>query len=231
MFLSLIAAATCPDTLFHNQGIVDSTFLIKAVDNVTSTDVCCALCADTPKCTAWTLQDQGAKQCRMTNCPMKHKASNVVSGLSNRPVDPACQPTPAPTAPPVPPPFPDYCTTGAGKGKCRNVLYFIADDMRADWGTYGLPTKTPNLDALATEGLLFDHAYCQISVCAPSRMSFMTSRRPDRSGIWNFIDTVTKDTQACPGHFKDHGYITLGLGKVRWLGGGGWGGGVGLLMG
>lgn len=38
---------------------------------------------------------------------------------------------------------------------------------------------TPNLDALAKKSVLFEHAYCQISVCAPSRMSFMTGRRPD----------------------------------------------------
>ena len=34
-------------------------------------------------------------------------------------------------------PFPKYCSSG-GK-KCLNVLYFVADDMRSDWGTYGPP--------------------------------------------------------------------------------------------
>eukprot|EP01062_Namystynia_karyoxenos_P005426 TRINITY_DN118_c1_g1_i1.p1 TRINITY_DN118_c1_g1~~TRINITY_DN118_c1_g1_i1.p1 ORF type:complete len:499 (+),score=105.87 TRINITY_DN118_c1_g1_i1:74-1570(+) len=99
-------------------------------------------------------------------------------------------------------------------GRCRNVLYILSDDMRADLGAYGLPVRTPALDSLAKEGLLFRHAYCQISVCAPSRMSFMTGMRPDTNRVWNFIDTVPKSTQATPGYFRDHGYLTLGLGKT-----------------
>ena len=44
---------------------------------------------------------------------------------------------------------PDY---RQGKGKaCHNVLYFVADDMRSDWGVFGLQTKTPNLDKLAAK--------------------------------------------------------------------------------
>ena len=64
-----------------------------------------------------------------------------------------------------------YNNNGGGK---KNVLYILADDMRADWGMYGLPVHTPNLDKLATESLRFQHAFCQISVCSPSRQSFMT---------------------------------------------------------
>ena len=60
--------------------------------------------------------------------------------------------------------------------------------MRADWGAYGLPVHTPHLDELAKDSLLFTHAFCQMSVCSPSRQSFMTSRRPDTFGVWNFID-------------------------------------------
>ena len=98
--------------------------------------------------------------------------------------------------------------------KRKNVLYMLADDMRADWGSYGLPVHTPNLDRLVEEGLRFDHAYCQISVCSPSRQSFMTSRRPDTNKVWNFIDANPLTTQAIPGYFRDHGYLSLGLGKT-----------------
>lgn len=86
--------------------------------------------------------------------------------------------------------------------------------MRADWGSYGLPVHTPNLDKLVSEGLKFEHAYCQISVCSPSRQSFMTSRRPDTNKVWNFIDANPLNTQAIPGHFRDYGYLSLGLGKT-----------------
>ena len=58
-----------------------------------------------------------------------------------------------------------------------------SQDMRADWGAYGLPVHTPHLDALAATSLRFQHAYCQLSVCSPSRQSFMTSKRPDTNQV------------------------------------------------
>ena len=58
---------------------------------------------------------------------------------------------------------------------------------------------TPHLDALAQDALLFDFAFCQMSVCSPSRQSFMTSRRPDTHQVWNFIDANPLNTTATPG--------------------------------
>ena len=118
----------------------------------------------------------------------------------------------------------------AGVGRARplcwapplNVLYILSDDMRADLGSYGLPTVTPHLDALAAGGLRFAHAFCQMSVCSPSRQSFLTSRRPDRSQVWNFIDANPLSTAALPGHFRDNGYLTLGLGKTFHEAAGAW---------
>ena len=96
-----------------------------------------------------------------------------------------------------------------------NVLYILSDDMRADLGSYGIHSAhTPNLDALASRSLVLERAYCQIAVCSPSRQSFLTSLRPDTHGVWNFIDANPKTVQATPGHFRDHGYLTLGLGKI-----------------
>ena len=97
-----------------------------------------------------------------------------------------------------------------------NVLYLLSDDMRADVGAYGISSvvHTPNLNRLASSSLLFQHAYSQISVCSPSRQSFMTGLRPDTNKVFNFIDSNPLDTQAIPGHFRNHGYLTLGLGKT-----------------
>eukprot|EP00656_Telonema_subtile_P036124 TRINITY_DN40092_c0_g1_i1.p1 TRINITY_DN40092_c0_g1~~TRINITY_DN40092_c0_g1_i1.p1 ORF type:complete len:459 (+),score=126.85 TRINITY_DN40092_c0_g1_i1:86-1462(+) len=81
---------------------------------------------------------------------------------------------------------------------------------------------TPNLDQLAKTALRFEYAYCQMSVCSPSRQSFMTSRRPDKSQVWNFIDANPLDSPAVPGHFKDAGYLTLGLGKTFHEANGAW---------
>jgi len=113
-------------------------------------------------------------------------------------------------------------SAAAGATPRFNVLYLLSDDMRADLGSYGLPTVTPHLDALAASGLRFRHAFCQVSVCSPSRQSFLTGRRPDRSKVWNFIDANPLDARATPRLFRDAGYLALGAGKGFHEAGGCW---------
>jgi hypothetical protein len=63
-------------------------------------------------------------------------------------------------------------------------------DMRPQLKTYGHEwMKTPNLDALAASGLQFDFAYTQFAYCAPSRNSFLSGRRPERTRALNFLST------------------------------------------
>ena len=174
-------------------------------------DACCALCAADAKCAAWTYHATERHSCYLSDAVDCRRVAGAVAGCKPpcKHSGPPSPPSPPPPGPPPPVPFPNFCK---GKGvKCKNILYFVADDMRSDWGTYGLPVVTPNLDALAKKAMLFEHAYCQISVCAPSRMSFMTSKRPDTNRVWNFIDTNPVSTQATPGHFRDHGYVSYPL--------------------
>ena len=52
-----------------------------------------------------------------------------------------------------------------------NVLFLICDDLNCDLSSYGHPhVKAPNLDRLARRGVQFNRAYCQYSVCGPSRI-------------------------------------------------------------
>lgn len=99
-----------------------------------------------------------------------------------------------------------------------NVLYLMADDMRPQLGAYGQPLmKTPNLDALAAESLVFDAAYTQFAYCAPSRASFLTGRRPERTGILNFLHSFREqhpNWTALPEFFKNAGYFTTSAGKL-----------------
>jgi hypothetical protein len=48
--------------------------------------------------------------------------------------------------------------------------------------------KTPNMQKLADTGTVFERAYCQQTVCSPSRMSFTTGRRPESTKAWNFLN-------------------------------------------
>lgn len=62
--------------------------------------------------------------------------------------------------------------------KIKNVLFIVVDDLKASViGAYGDKVcKTPNMDKLAKEGIVFNNAYCQGPVCYASRASFMFSR-------------------------------------------------------
>ena len=75
-------------------------------------------------------------------------------------------------------------------GKVRNILFVMADQLRADYlSCYGHPhLETPNLDGLARRGVRFERAYVQSPVCGPSRMSFYTGRTAFSHGAtWNFV--------------------------------------------
>ena len=55
-----------------------------------------------------------------------------------------------------------------------NIIWLMAEDMGLDLGCYGMKgVKTPNLDKLAQEGMLFTKAYCANPICSPNRSSMM----------------------------------------------------------
>ena len=72
----------------------------------------------------------------------------------------------------------------------KNVLYFLFDDLRPNISPYfnATPMHTPNLQKLADTGAVFERAYCNQAVCAPSRLSVTTGRTPSTLRAWNFIN-------------------------------------------
>ncbi|MCA1963217.1 MAG: sulfatase [Prosthecobacter sp.] len=102
--------------------------------------------------------------------------------------------------------------------KPLNVLFIAVDDLRPEIGCYGAAhMKTPHLDKLASQALLFERAYCQVAVCNPSRNSVLSGCRPDTTGIFDnqhFLRPQMPEVVTLPQHFKNHGYTTLSLGKV-----------------
>ncbi|CAN9514690.1 unnamed protein product [Ophioblennius macclurei] len=105
----------------------------------------------------------------------------------------------------------------AGKER-KNVLFIIADDLRTSLGCYGdSMAKTPNIDQLASKSQVFLNAYAQQAVCAPSRTSMLTSRRPDTTRLYDFFSywrVHAGNYTTLPQHFKSQGYLTMSVGKV-----------------
>lgn len=99
-----------------------------------------------------------------------------------------------------------------------NVLMIMVDDLRTDLGCYGDKMAiTPNIDNLAKQGLLFHNAYCQQAVCAPSRMSLLTGKRPENLQIFDIqtpLRSKWPDMATLPGLFVKNDYYTASVGKV-----------------
>lgn len=99
-----------------------------------------------------------------------------------------------------------------------NFLLIIVDDLRTTLGCYGdINAYTPNIDALAEDSIVFTEAFAQQALCAPSRNSFLTSKRPDTLQLYDFYsywrDKVGNYT-TLPEHLKINGYTTMSIGKV-----------------
>ncbi|MDP6633964.1 MAG: sulfatase [Phycisphaerae bacterium] len=111
--------------------------------------------------------------------------------------------------------------TNPDKRKRYNVLFIAVDDLN-DWvGCLGghPQAKTPNIDRLAREGVLFEQAYCAAPLCNPSRTSTMTGLRPSTTGIygnktWFRDHPKYKDWVTIPQYFRKHGYAAWTGGKI-----------------
>ena len=96
-----------------------------------------------------------------------------------------------------------------------NLVMIIADDMNwDDCGVYGHPSiRTPNIDRLAGEGLLFRHAYLTTNSCSPSRSSILTGKYPHNTGAEQLHWPLPADSQTFARELKRSGYYTASAGK------------------
>lgn len=99
-----------------------------------------------------------------------------------------------------------------------NILFIAIDDMKPLIGAYGnMDIKTPTLDSIAAQGMVFTKAYAQYPVCGPSRASLLTGLRPESNGVLNLktrMRDVYPDILTLPQHFKNNGYETAAVGKI-----------------
>ncbi len=103
-----------------------------------------------------------------------------------------------------------------------NLLFIAVDDLKPLLGCYGDKTmKSPNIDRLAARGVLFERAYCNQAVCAPSRNALLTGLRPQTLGIYDLGTNFRKSVPGAvtlPQSFMKAGYRTEALGKLFHVG-------------
>ncbi len=96
-----------------------------------------------------------------------------------------------------------------------NIVFIIADDMNwNDCGAYGNPVvRTPNIDQLAKDGMLFRHAYLTANSCSPSRSSIITGRYPHNTGAEQLHWPLPSASVTFVEKLKKAGYYTAAAGK------------------
>ena len=113
-----------------------------------------------------------------------------------------------------------FCSTLAiAADKRLNILLITADDMNYDsLGVMGCPIKniTPNLDALARQGMLFKRAHVTVAVCQPSRQVLMTGRYAHCNGGMGFYP-INADVPTLQESLEKAGYFKGIMAKVAHL--------------
>lgn len=113
------------------------------------------------------------------------------------------------------------CNSLESRPERPNVLFIGIDDLN-DWlGCYGGHPQaiSPNIDKLASHGMLFANAHCQSPLCNPSRASLLTGTQPASTGL-HFLKPLfrnvpsMKDTVTLPQYFRQNGYYTISVGKI-----------------
>jgi len=105
-------------------------------------------------------------------------------------------------------------------GKRPNFLFVMADQMAASaLPAYGHPlVAAPHIDALAARGAVFDAAYCNFPLCAPSRFSLLTGRLATRIGAYDNAAEYPAEIPSFAHYLRLAGYRTACAGKMHFVG-------------
>lgn len=101
-----------------------------------------------------------------------------------------------------------------------NIVVIQADQMAAQaLGAYGDDAaKTPHINALAERGAVFDRAYCNSPLCAPSRASMMTGVMPSELGCFDNGDDFPSSVPTFAHRLRHAGYHTALVGRMHFIG-------------
>nr|XP_061809054.1 LOW QUALITY PROTEIN: choline-sulfatase-like [Nerophis lumbriciformis] len=106
------------------------------------------------------------------------------------------------------------------KPAAPNLLIVMADQLSPfAVGAYGNPiVKTPHIDALAEQGVVFESAYCNSPLCAPARFTFMSGQQVSTIGAYDNAAYFSSDTPTFAHYLRHLGYQTSLSGKMHFIG-------------
>ena len=101
-----------------------------------------------------------------------------------------------------------------------NILLVMADQLAAPaLPAYGhRQVLAPHLDALARQAVVFDSAYCNFPICAPSRFSMLSGRLPHAIEAWDNASEFPAATPTMAHYLRHAGYRTILCGKMHFIG-------------
>ena len=101
-----------------------------------------------------------------------------------------------------------------------NILMLMVDQMTPGaLRAYGNQvSRTPNIDTLAAQSAVFDSAYCNSPLCAPSRYVFMSGQLPSAIGAWDNAAELPSEVPTFGHHLRHAGYRTILAGKMHFCG-------------
>lgn len=92
-----------------------------------------------------------------------------------------------------------------------NIVMIICHDLGQHCGCYGAGLQTPNIDALAADGVMFTNYHCTAAQCSPSRGSIMTGRYPHNNGLVGLAHLgweLNEGEKTLPMYLREAGYST-----------------------
>lgn len=110
-----------------------------------------------------------------------------------------------------------FLSASLGAAERPNVLFILCDDLRPDaLGCYGsMHVKTPHIDRLAAEGVLFKNSFCTTSLCSPSRASILSGLYAHAHGVTNNFTEYPASMASFPKVLQEAGYATAYIGKYH----------------
>jgi choline-sulfatase len=101
-----------------------------------------------------------------------------------------------------------------------NIVLFVADQLSARFlSAYGnTVARTPTLDRLAEESVVFDRAYTPSPVCAPGRAVLMSGQLPSRTGAYDNGAEFPASVPTFAHYLRREGYRTCATGKLHFVG-------------